>query len=114
MHRALILDYAGQWKAETTYAKLANDQEQQNFRFTQLLATCWSGLIKPTKPGRFTIVLPRKTRVLCFSCCCMRVSIQGLPKPIVATAIDGAAEAIFNIATSRQQRARETAMVWDA
>ena len=34
------------------------------------------------------------------------------PNPIVATAIDGAAEAIFNIAnTLRQQRARETAMV---
>ena len=114
MHRALILDYAGQSEeAETTYAKLANDQEQQNFRFTQLLGNLLERIDKADEArALYDSFATENPGTMLLVPLYARLDTGIKPKPIVATAIDGAAEAIFNIANSlRQQRARETAMV---
>ena len=114
MHRALILDYAGRAKeAETVYAKLAKDQEQHSFRFTQLLGNLLERVGKAEEARALYDAFARANPGgMLLMPLYARLDAGVKPKPIVSTVADGAAEAIFNIANSlRQQRASETAMV---
>ena len=114
MHRALILDYAGRaTEAETAYAKLGKDQEQQSFRFTHLLGNLLERVGKANEArALYDAFAKANPGTMLLVPLYARLDAGTKPNPIVATAIDGAAEAIFNIANSlRQQRARETAMV---
>ena len=114
MHRALILDYAGRaTEAETAYAKLLKDQEQQSFRFTHLLGNLLERVGKADEArALYDAFAKANPGTMLLVPLYARLDAGTKPNPIVATAIDGAAEAIFNIANSlRQQRASETAMV---
>ena len=102
MHRALILDYAGRsTEAETAYAKLAKDQKQHNFRFTQLLGNLLERIGKADEARAiYDGFAEANPGTMLLEPLYVRLDAGIKPKPIVATAADGAAEAIFNIANS--------------
>ena len=115
MHRALILDYAGRTKeAEAAYTKVIKGQEQQTFRFTQLLGNLLERVGKVGEArALYDAFAKENPGTMLLVPLYARLHSGAKPNPIVATAIDGAAEAMFNIANSlRQQRAHETAMVF--
>ncbi len=114
MHRALLLDFAGRHgKAEAAFAKLAKDQENQSFRYTQLLGGMLERVGKTAEAralyDQFIATNPGTTLL---QPALQRLDKNVKPEPMIANTAAGAAEAMFNIANSlRQQRARETAMV---
>jgi len=114
LHRALLLDFAGRFEAaEAAYAKVAKDRDNQSFRFTQLLGSMLERRGKAAEAeALYAKFIEVNTGTTLLEPAMARLKSKTKPAPIIATAADGAAEAMFNIANSlRQQRARETAMV---
>lgn len=114
MQRALILDFAERpTKAEAAYGRLAKNRDNRSFRFTQLFGNLLERRGKTAAAralyDQFAAANPG---TMLLAGAYARLDGGRKPAPIIASATDGAAEAIFNIANSlRQQRAQETAMV---
>ncbi|MEK9725841.1 MAG: tetratricopeptide repeat protein [Rhodospirillaceae bacterium] len=114
MQRALILDFGGRnADAEAAYADLAKDQDAQSFRYTQLLGNMLERIGKTAEArALYDGFMAQNPTTSLLDTAYARLKSGKKPKRQIATAAQGAAEALFNIANSlRQQRARETAMV---
>ena len=100
--------------AEAAYIELFKSDETQHFRLTQLFGNLLERMGKPEEAQKiykkFSNANPGSTLLIPAYA---RLRAKTKPKPLIATSFDGVAEALFNIGTSlREQRARETAMVF--
>ncbi len=114
-HKAIILDFAERLTAaEAAYIQLFERDGTKHFRLTQLFGNLLERMGKYEEARKiykkFSKANPDSTLLVRAYA---RLLSKAKPKPLIATSFDGAAEAFFNIGTSlRQQRARETAMVF--
>lgn len=114
LHKGLILEKGGR-RAEAlgVLEEIAGRDGDLSFRFAELLGNIYETGGQPDKARalyeRYNSERPISTL---FEPALKRLDAGDKPKPIIASANDGAAETLFGIANSlRQQRARETALV---
>jgi tetratricopeptide (TPR) repeat protein len=114
LHKGLILEFANRTtEAQETYEELTKTQAVLSFRQTQIMGNFYERLGKinvATKlydqyqeqsPGTNFLFVARQ-----------RLRLKIIPQPVIASAIDGAAEVLFWVANSlRQQRAQETTLL---
>ena len=114
LHKGLMLEYAGRTEeAQKAYEALSNKQEVLSFRQTQIMGNFYErlGNIKAAtklydqyqgqNPASSLLYIARQ-----------RLRSKVTPEPIIASAIDGAAELLFWIANSlHRQSAHETTLL---
>jgi len=114
LHKGLILEFGGRHEeAMTVLEEIAGRDGGLNFRFAEILGNIYEQHGEKTKAKeiyqRFQKERPASTL---FDAALKRLTDGGAVKAEIASANDGAAETLFDIANSlRQQRARETALV---
>lgn len=114
LHAALIQDRAGNIQAaEESYRRVADSQTGLTLRLVQLLGSLYERSRKPEEArSLYDEYLTTQPRSNLLDRALARLDSGAEPGPEVATAIDGAAEALFGMAGSlRQQNARETALL---
>ena len=114
MHRALILEFAGKpADAEAALIELTKDESLGSFRLVQHLGRLYE---RHGKPDAALALYQRYGRenpgTTLLEAATARLAAKGKAGKLIATAQDGAAEALFSVGNSlRQQSARETALV---
>lgn len=114
LHQAIINDVAGHRdEARKSYESLAAANGTQTLRLTQLLGNLYERLGEKDKArviyDKYTADHPA---AFLFKSAYRRLERSRKPKPIVRNASEGAAEALFGLASSlSQQRVRDTAAV---
>ena len=114
LHQAIINDVAGRRdEALKSYETLAAANGTQTLRLTQLLGNLYERLGEKDKArviyDKYTADYPA---AFLFKSAYRRLERSRKPKPIVRDASEGAAEALFGLASSlSQQRVRDTAAV---
>ena len=115
LHAALVQDRAGNIQAaEESYRRVADSQTGLTLRLVQLLGSLYERSRKPDEARTlYNEYLKSQPRSRLLDGALVRLAEGARPLPEVATAIDGAAEALFGLAGSlRQQNARETALLF--
>lgn len=114
LHAALIDEMLGRVdEAEKFFKSIVDNQTGMSFRVVQL----YGGLLerqgkRDAARALYDRYLKQQPGTPLLDLAMMRLKDGAKPAPLVATAVDGAAEALFDIASSlSQQNARETAMV---
>ncbi len=114
LHAAMINEVAGRRQAAIGhYEALATANSNATLRLTQLLGGLYERVGEPEKArALYETYLETQPDSRLFEDALQRMKKGRAPKSRIRTAQDGAAEALFSIASSlRQQHARETALV---
>ena len=114
LHKGLMLEFANRiTEAQKTYEILVKKQKVLSFRQTQIIGNFYGRLGNINAATKlYNQYQERSPDTNLLSLAHHRLRLKIIPKPIIASATDGAAEVLFWVANSlRQQRANETMLL---